>query len=57
MIELKKKWDWKKREVRYYVNKSWIGRLMMKLYNEFEELIWLGICVGILVIVVNSLIL
>ena len=55
-FEMKKKWMWKKREIKYFVNNNIVGRILMRLYFKLEELIWLGIGVGILVVVVKLLI-
>ena len=41
--------EWRKRRIKYIVNNSVVGRLIMRLYYEFEELIWLLICVGLFV--------
>jgi hypothetical protein len=43
---------WFKRKIRYRLYRR---SLLMRLYYEFEELLWLGICVGILVVIVNIL--
>ena len=48
--------EWRKRRIKYIVNNSVVGRLIVRLYYEFEELIWLLICVGIMLVVVNLLI-
>ena len=45
----KMKNEWRKRKIRYFVNNNISGKIFMKLYYEFEELIWLGISVGIFV--------
>ncbi len=49
----KKNRIWKKRMRRYWFNNNIVCKIFMRLYYEFEELIWLGICVGILVVVVD----
>jgi hypothetical protein len=43
--------EWLKRKRRYERNNNIVCKIFMKLYYRFEELIWLGICVGICVIV------
>ena len=43
--------EWRKRRIKYIVNNSVVGRLIMRLYFKFEGLIWLGICASICVIV------
>ena len=57
MIGMRNKYKWGKRKVRYYVNRSLFVRVLRRVYYEIEELFWLGIGVGILVVVVNLLIL
>ena len=47
--------EWRKRRVKYIVNNSVVGRLIMRLYYEFEELVWLFVSVSIFVIIVNIL--
>ena len=47
--------EWRKRKVRYVVNNNIVSKIFMRLYYEFKELIWLLICVGILVFIVNIL--
>ena len=54
---MKKRMKWFNRKVRYYVNRSLVGRILMRLYYELEGLIWLMVCVAILVVVVKVLIL
>ena len=45
--------EWEKRRRLYRRNNSIVFKLFMRLYYEFEELIWLMVCVGILVGVLN----
>jgi hypothetical protein len=45
--------EWRKRRIRYMVNNNIVGKIIMRLYNEFEELIWLGVGIGILVVVLK----
>jgi hypothetical protein len=46
---MKNNYEWEKRRRLYKRNNSVMYKIFMRLYYEFEELIWLGICVGILV--------
>jgi uncharacterized membrane protein len=48
---MKNNCEWRKRRIRYIVNNNFIGKIFVRLYYLFEELIWLGICVGILVVI------
>ena len=45
--------EWRKRRIRYVVNNSVIGRLIMRLYKYFESLIWLFVSLGILVVILK----
>jgi hypothetical protein len=45
--------EWEKRRRLYKRNNSIVFKLFMKLYYLFEELIWLGVGVGILVAVLK----
>lgn len=45
--------EWRKRRIKYIVNNSVVGRLIMRLYYEFEELIWLMVSVGIFVFILK----
>ena len=45
--------EWRKRRIKYIVNNSVVGRLIMRLYYEFEELIWLMVSVGIFLIFIK----
>ena len=47
--------EWERRRRRYWINNNFVGKIFMRLYREFEELLWLGLCVGILVFIVNIL--
>lgn len=47
--EWKKRNEWRKRRIRFWFYRSFVG----KIYYKLEELIWLGICVGILVIILK----
>lgn len=47
--------EWEKRRRRYWVNNNSVCKLFVRLYYKLEELIWLGIGVGIFVIIVNIL--
>ena len=53
MMEIKKSYEWRKRKVRYFVNNNIVSKIFMRLYYELEELIWLMVCVGILVIILK----
>jgi hypothetical protein len=46
---MKNNYEWKKRKIRYLVNNNVVCKLFVRLYYLFEELIWLGVGVGILV--------
>jgi hypothetical protein len=48
---------WEKRKIGYYINNNVVLKIFKRMYNEVEELLWLGLCVGILVIVVNFILL
>jgi hypothetical protein len=43
--------EWRKRRIKYMINNNAIGKLFVRLYYLFGELIWLGICAGICVLV------
>jgi hypothetical protein len=43
--------EWERRRRRYWINNNFVCGLFMRLYEKLEGLIWLGICVGICVIV------
>ena len=45
--------EWEKRRKLYRRNNSIVCKLFMRLYYEFEELIWLLVGVGICVICVK----
>jgi hypothetical protein len=44
---------WEKRKRRYWISNSVVLKILKRLYYRLEELIWLGICVGVLVIVLK----
>ena len=46
-------WKWKKRRIRYVVNNNIVVKILKRVGYELRELFWLGIGVGILVVVVN----
>jgi hypothetical protein len=46
-------WRWKKRRIRYVVNNNIVVKILKRVGYELRELFWLGIGVGILVVVVN----
>jgi hypothetical protein len=48
---MKNNYEWKKRRRRYIVNNNIICKLFGRLYYLFGELIWLGLCAGICVLV------
>jgi len=50
-MENNKEWD--RRRKLYKRNNSVIFKMFRKLYYELEELIWLLVCVGILVIILK----
>jgi hypothetical protein len=50
---MKNNYEWRKRRIKYMINNNAIGKIIMRLYYLFEELIWLGLCVGILVVVLK----
>jgi hypothetical protein len=39
---MKNNYEWRKRRIKYKINNNAIGKIFMRLYYEFEELIWLG---------------
>jgi hypothetical protein len=43
--------EWEKRRRRYIVNNNIVCKIFVRLHYKFEELIWLGVCAGICVIV------
>ena len=45
--------EWRKRRIRYLVNNNFVCKIFMRLYYEFEELIWLMVCVGLLVVILK----
>ena len=45
--------EWRKRRIRYIVNNNIVGKIFLRLYYGFEELIWLLVCVGIFVIILK----
>ena len=47
--------EWLKRKRRYWINNNIVCKIFMRLYRELKELLWLGLCVGILVFIVNIL--
>jgi len=53
MIEVEKSKEWDRRRKLYKRNNSVVFKIFMKLYYEFEELIWLLVCVGILVVILK----
>jgi hypothetical protein len=46
---MENKYEWEKRRRLYRRNNSIIYKIFVRLYYLFEELIWLGVGVGILV--------
>jgi hypothetical protein len=50
---MKNNCEWKKRRRLYKRNNSVMYKIFMRLYYLFGELIWLGLCVGILVVVLK----
>lgn len=53
MMNVSKSWKWKKRRIRYVVNNNFVGKIFMRLYYELEELIWLMVCIGLLVVILK----
>ena len=45
--------EWEKRRIRYLVNNNIVCKIFMRLYYKLEGLIWLGICVGLLVVILK----
>ena len=45
--------EWEKRRRRYWVNNNFVCKIFIRLYYEFEELIWLLVCVGMLVFILK----
>jgi hypothetical protein len=43
--------EWEKRRRRYWISNNSVSKIFMRLYYKLEGLIWLGICVGICVVV------
>jgi hypothetical protein len=50
-MNIKVWWIWEKRKIGYYINNNIVLKIFKRLYNEVEELLWLGLCIGIFVIV------
>ena len=46
-----KGWVWKKRMIRYWFNNNMVVKILKRICYELKELFWLGIGVGICVIV------
>ena len=44
---------WFKRKIRFLVNNNFVCKIFMRLYYVFEELIWLLVCVGLLVVILK----
>ena len=45
--------EWEKRRIEYLVNNNIVCKIFMRLYYKLEGLIWLGICVGLLVVILK----
>ena len=45
--------EWLKRKLRYWINNNIVYKIFMRLYYKFEELIWLGICVGLFIFILK----
>jgi hypothetical protein len=50
---MKNNYEWKKRRIKYMINNNVIGKIFMRLHYEFERLIWLGVGIGMLVVVLK----
>jgi hypothetical protein len=48
---------WEKRKIRYCINNNVVLKKFKRLYNEVEELLWLGLCIGVFVCIMKFLIL
>lgn len=45
--------EWMKRRIRYFVNNNIICKIFLRLYYRFEELIWLGVSVGLFLFIIK----
>lgn len=45
--------EWGKRRRRYLVNNNIVLKIFKRLYNEVEELLLLGLCIGVFVCIMK----
>jgi hypothetical protein len=54
---MKNNYEWEKRRRLFKRNNSVMYKIVMRLYYEFEELIWLGVGIGMLVVILKIMLL
>jgi hypothetical protein len=52
-MNIKVWWIWEKRKIRYGINNNIVLKVFKRLYNEVEELLLLGLCIGVFVCIMK----